>query len=254
MPTHFANLTGASTLKTRPFLLAHRIVDDLVANQATGVIHGNAGTGKTYAVQAALESLQDSDGAPVTTCALTFPSRPTMRMITDELLRALTGAAPPRSRNRFHLITTLTDLLSGPPRLVVVDEAQRLNSDCIELLRHLHDAPTTRFALLYVGGDGCWEVLSAEPMLRSRVFRRLPFHTLPRAKVPELIGQFHPIYAGVDAQVLLDIDDFYAHGTLRDWASFTHTAAQLCAETDRGGIDTEIIANAYTLLGGGAYA
>ena len=50
----------------------------------------------------------------------------------------------------------------------MIDEAQRLNGDCIELLRHLHDHPHTRFALLYVGGDGCWEVLSREPMLASR--------------------------------------------------------------------------------------
>ncbi|MFE9368064.1 AAA family ATPase [Streptomyces sp. NPDC006978] len=78
----------------------------------------------------------------------------------------------PTSRNRFDLTTKLVGLLATPMHLVVVDEAQRLNGDCIELLRHLHDHPKTRFALLYVGGDGCWEVLSKEPMLRSRVFRR----------------------------------------------------------------------------------
>jgi hypothetical protein len=38
------------------------------------------------------------------------------------------------------------------------------------------------------------------------------------------------MYADAAEELLLDIDDVYAHGTLRDWAVFTHTAAALCAE------------------------
>lgn len=85
---------------------------------------------------------------------LTFTSKPTMRLVAQELLKALTGSAP-RDRSRFYLIAALIDLLTGPPRLLVIDEAQRMNSDCLEQLRHLHDHPDTRFALLYVGGNGC---------------------------------------------------------------------------------------------------
>lgn len=212
MPRHFAGLAGAATLATAQFQLTARIVADLVACHATGVIHGAAGTGKTYAVEAALESLPRGGGpvARVTTCTLAFPARPTMRLVADELLRALTGTAVPHHRSRFYLTAALTGLLSGPPRLVVIDEAQRLNGDCIELLRHLHDHPDTRFALLYVGGDGCWEVLSREPMLRSRVFRRLPFQPLPRTQVPALIRSYHSIYGGAPDGLLLDIDDTYA--------------------------------------------
>ena len=162
MPQHFVNLPGAATLPTRQYQMTGQIIDDLIAESATGVVHGPAGTGKTYAVQAALERLRDAappgpPGSPgqVGVCTLAFPAKPTMRLVADELLTALTGAAPARSRNRFQLIAALTDLLSGPRRLVVIDEAQRLNGDCIELIRHLHDHPHTRFALLYVGGNGC---------------------------------------------------------------------------------------------------
>jgi adenosylmethionine-8-amino-7-oxononanoate aminotransferase len=111
MPRHFANLTGAATLPTSGLRLTARIVDDLITNLATGVIHGVAGTGKTYAVEAALEALCTgasggwAGGAgrrlPVTTFALAFPSRPTMRLVADELLKALTGTPAPTSRNRW---------------------------------------------------------------------------------------------------------------------------------------------------------
>lgn len=246
---------------------------------ATGVVHGIAGTGKTFAVEAHLERLRD-DRAPATpnpaagaepetkpetqrtiplsgaapqvvTCTLAFPSKPTMRLVADELLQALTGTPAPRSRNRFYLTAALIAELSGPQRLIVVDEAQRLNSDCIELLRHLHDHPDTRFALLYVGGDGCWEVLSREPMLASRVYRRLPFKRLETAGGPALMRGYHPIYHGADAALLADIDAAYGHGMLRNWAVFTRTALALCAAHGLDHDTAEVADNAYAKLGGG---
>jgi len=258
MPQHFVNLPGAATLPTRQYQLAGQIIDDLIAESATGVVHGPAGTGKTYAVEAALERLRDP-AAPgpvrssgnVSVCTLAFPSKPTMRLVADELLTALTGAAPAGSRNRFQLIAALTDLLSGPRRLVVIDEAQRLNSDCIELIRHLHDHPHTRFALLYVGGDGCWEVLSREPMLASRVFRRLPFTRLDRPSVPALMRRYHPVYESVSDTLLLEIEDAYGKGMLRNWAVFTHAAVSLCGTAGTGRITAEVAGNVYAKLGGG---
>ena len=255
MPQHFVNLPGAATLPTRHYQLTGQIIDDLIAELATGVVHGPAGTGKTYAVQAALERLRDAvpgpAGSQVSVCTLAFPAKPTMRLVADELLAALTGAAPPRSRNRFQLISALTDLLSGPRRLVVIDEAQRLNGDCIELLRHLHDHPHTRFALLYVGGDGCWEVLSREPMLASRVFRRLPFTRLDRPAVPALMRRYHPVYDGADEALLLEIEDAYGKGMLRNWAVFTHAAVSLRRKAGTGRISAEVAGNVYAKLGGG---
>lgn len=273
MPRQFVDLPGAATLATRQFQLVGQIIADLVEAGATGVIHGPAGTGKSYAVEAALERLREPDAdlgvadlgvaesgvsssvgrrAPaVASCMLTFPSRPTMRLVADELVQTLTGSTAPRSRNRFYLTTTLIELLSGPPRLVIIDEAQRLSSDCTELLRHLHDHPQTRFALLYVGGDGCWEALSREPMLASRVFRRLPFKKLDRAAIPALMRSYHRIYAGVGDELLWEVEDAYGKGTLRNWAVFTHTARTLCERSGREHLDAEIIDNVYAKLGGG---
>jgi type II secretory pathway predicted ATPase ExeA len=258
MPQHFVNLPGAATLPTRQYQLTGQIIDDLITELATGVVHGPAGTGKTYAVEAALERLREpaAPGGPdaagqVSVCTLAFPAKPTMRLVADELLTALTGAAPARSRNRFQLIAALTDLLSGPRRLVVIDEAQRLNGDCIELIRHLHDHPHTRFALLYVGGDGCWEVLSREPMLASRVFRRLPFARLDRPAVPALMRRYHPVYESVSDTLLLEIEDAYGKGMLRNWAVFTHAAVGMCGTAGTGRITAEVAGNVYAKLGGG---
>src|SRR5215218_1803695 len=89
MPTHFLGLEGACTLVTGQYQLATRIIDDLVEYTATGVIHAPAGVGKTFAVEANLERLRDSDAHRVITCSLSFPSKPTMRRVAAELVGAL---------------------------------------------------------------------------------------------------------------------------------------------------------------------
>lgn len=129
----------------------------------------------------------------VAQCSFTIESHPTMRKVLESIVTALTGDTPPESRNRFQLTRQLIELLAGPDWLLVIDEAQRLNSKCIEVIRTLHDHISTRFSLLLVGGDGCWEVLSKEPMLRSRITRRVPFQPLSRLIIPTLIGGYHPI-------------------------------------------------------------
>ncbi|MGH3098877.1 MAG: AAA family ATPase [Streptosporangiales bacterium] len=203
------------------------------------------GLGKSYAVEQAL-----TRDRQVAVCWASFPSRPTMRLVAATLFEQLTRT-PAGRRSRFTLTDELLETLRSHPRAVVVDEAQRLNKDCIEFLRYLHDDPRTRFALLLVGGDDAWAVLSREPMLRSRVYRRVALSPLSGPQVCELMGSYHPIYHGVNSELLLLVDDHFAHGNLRDWAAFTHSAAQLCAGHGRDRLDEEIAGNTFALHGGG---
>lgn len=122
------------------------------------------------------------------------------------------------------------------------------------MLRHLHDDENTRFGLLYVGGHGSWEVLSREPMLASRIWRRLAITPLDRDVVPEVIRSYHPMYDGADDELLHYIDDRFAHGIWRNWASFSATAHQLATRVGRTRIDEEIVTNAFALHSGGPVA
>jgi DNA transposition AAA+ family ATPase len=70
---------------------------------------------------------------------------------------------------------------------LVVDEAQRLTRHAMEVLRYFYDDPDTQLALLLVGGDGCWETISREPMLASRVYRQRRFGPFRSADVPSLM-------------------------------------------------------------------
>jgi DNA transposition AAA+ family ATPase len=244
---HFLQLDGATTIPTQQLLLTRRAVLDVSEARAMGAVHGDAGLGKTFAVEDAVASLD----APVVWTS--FPGRPTMRLVATTLVGLLSGAPPP-DRDRFYLTGMLLDELSHRRRLVVVDEAQRLNRECIEYFRHLHDHPRTSFGLLLVGGDGCWQVLSREPMLRSRIYRRVVFQPLSTRQVLEGIRTFHPIYKAVDDQLIVLIDDYFGHGNFRNWASFTRSAAALCRRHRRATVDEEIARNVFARHGGGVDA
>ncbi|MBA3745964.1 MAG: ATP-binding protein [Solirubrobacterales bacterium] len=242
---HYLGLTGARTMPTTALQLTQRAINDLVELQAMGVVYGPAGSGKTFAWQTAVDTVD------VPVCAVQFPSRPSMLRVAQVLLGRLSGRIPKGSR--FALSDELLDLLSERPRLVVVDEAQWLNRDCIEYVRHLHDDPATKFALLLVGGNGCWEVLEREAMLRSRLFRRVAFAPMSADAVLRVIPNYHQLYTGVDPELLLLIDDVFAHGYFREWATFTHTAQHVCEDRDTP-LDEAITRAVFALHDGGADA
>jgi hypothetical protein len=229
MARHFLDLAGAATLETESYLLAQRAVADAVDAGAMAVLHGDAGLGKTFAVEDALAVPR------LPLLWVSFPSRPTPRLIPATLLESITGRAT--RLDRFAIIRVLVEHLTQTPSIVVVDESQLLTSDCIELLRYLHDHRTTRFALVLVGGNGTWRVLSREPMLASRVYRRVRFQPLTRADVLAAIPAYHPLYAHAHPELIRLIDDLFAHGILRNWAAFTDSALRLARDVDRDELD-----------------
>jgi DNA transposition AAA+ family ATPase len=206
------------------------------------VLHGDAGLGKTFAVEDALAAPR------LPLLWVSFPSRPTPRLIAATLLEAATGRAS--RMDRFAIIRALVEHLIATPAIVVVDESQLLTSDCIELLRYLHDHRTTRFALVLVGGNGTWRVLSREPMLASRVYRRVRFQPLARADVLAAIPAYHPLFAQAAPDLIRLIDDLFAHGNLRNWAAFTDGALRLARDYDRGELDERLTRNVFALHGG----
>lgn len=217
----------ANTMATTSLQLTQRAVEDLVELEAMGVAYGPAGCGKTFAWQTAVQALD------VPVCAVQFPSHPTPLRVAQVLMAKLTGQRTPKA-SRFALSDDLVDLLCEQPRLVVIDEAQWLNRDCIEYVRHLHDEPDTRFGLLLVGGEGCWQVLSREAMLRSRLYHRVVFKPMTAEAVLRVVPQFHPLYEDAPLDLIAFIDERVAHGYFRAWATFTHAAERICRQRGQG--------------------
>ena len=120
MARHFLGLRGARTVATEHLRLTHHAAADVWAACAMGAVHGPAGLGKTVAVEDALASRRRGE-----VCWASFPSRPTMRLVSVELWATLSGEPAPRA-DRFALTARLVEELSTCRRMLVVDEAQRL--------------------------------------------------------------------------------------------------------------------------------
>jgi type II secretory pathway predicted ATPase ExeA len=236
---HFLDLAEARTLKTQEYQLTQRAVRDVAAHRAMGLIHGDAGHGKTFAVDEAVADLA------VRALWLDLPFGTSPKQLVEELFAAVSGAR--QSGTRAELERLLLEALSRRDVLLIVDEAQRLNYYCVEYLRYLYDLPAARLALVLVGGNGCWQLLRRYPMLRSRIWRRVEFRPLNADQVLRLIPSFHPLYRGVPVTVLREVDDRFAQGNLRNWAAFTKSATELMHEVGERELTPEIVANVFTL-------
>ncbi|MEV6544233.1 ATP-binding protein [Streptomyces sp. NPDC051665] len=152
-------------------------------------IHGGAGHGKTLAVNTCLRELEPGEDVR----RVTFRARPTARAVRYELFTALDlPGEPPRHPSEFDRL--LKNALAERPRTFLVDEAQWLNGEAFEYFRYLWDEPATRFAVVFVGGEGCHTVLRREPMLSSRIFIWQHFTRLTPDEVQQVIPLFHPVW------------------------------------------------------------
>jgi DNA transposition AAA+ family ATPase len=233
VPRHHLNLTGAATIKTPHYALTARLVPNIIEHAAIGAVYGEAGNGKTFACESALEKVK------IPKVELASLRRPTMKYLALSVLEGIT-----KVRHEGELMRLTEDLrvvLGERRRLIAIDEAQNLSTECFEYMRHLHDDPRTDFALLFIGGNRCWEVISRHPMLRSRIWHKVEFRPLSIAEVRTIMPRYHAVYADADMELLLEIDEELAHGNFRHWAACTKTAALICEKRKLETIDREIV-------------
>jgi hypothetical protein len=224
MEPHFLNLRGARLVKTPYWLLGRQAMQETVEARAIASITGPPGTGKSFLLCSVAPDLK------LPFVRVEFDHRPTMLSITSYLLFKLTGERPRGSKH--DLIEPLVTELGRFPRVLLVDEAQRLNRECLDHLRMLHDHIDTDFALILAGGQGCWEVLGKDPQLRRRIYRPVFFRPLTPDEVLALIPELHPIWRRVSDSYITLIDVEFAGGLLGNWAAITHTLQALVNTAD----------------------
>ncbi|MER5642777.1 ATP-binding protein [Kitasatospora sp. NPDC002227] len=240
---HYLNLTDARVVATEALRTTQDNIAATLQARAMMVLSGAAGNGKSFSVNATLRHL-----APRNTYRVAFRARPTPRDIRHELFRALALPGEPPLRP-IEFDTVLKDALARSFHVLVCDEAQWLSRECFEYWRYLWDDPATDIAVVFAGGDGCAKVLRREPMLASRVFiwqQALPL-TLP--EVLATIPAFHPMWDGVDADLITLVDKQAAHGNFRAWARITKHAADGLAAQGRTHVDEHLLRQVYQRLG-----
>lgn len=241
---HYLGLAGAQIVATDALVAMHDNLAEVIDAKAMMCVHGAAGLGKTLSVQASLREL-----APQSTYRVQFRARPTPRDVRHVLFDALgLGGHPPRRPIEFD--TLLKDVLAERFRVLVCDEAQWLSRECFEFWRHLWDDLHTNIAIIFVGGGDCYQVLSSEPMLSSRVYIWQEFRRLSTEQVLATIPAFHPIWADADPADIAFTDEHAAHGNFRAWAKITKLVGTALTRLGREQVDREVIGWVFSKLGG----
>ncbi|GAA4593273.1 hypothetical protein GCM10023194_57200 [Planotetraspora phitsanulokensis] len=217
---------------------------DVISARAMMCIHGNAGLGKTFAVNSSLRTL-----APELTHRIQFRDRPTPRYIRSMLFEALEiGGKEPRGPAEFDKL--LKSVLSEEFRIFICDEAQWLSTECFEYWRHLWDNKYTQMAVIFVGGGDCYRVLRREPMLSSRIFIWQEYRSMTINQIEDVMPDFHHIWEDVDSEDLKFVDKYAGHGNFRSWAKITvHTLLELNRSEQRI-VDRDLLKRVFKRLGG----
>ena len=185
------------------------------------LMDGPPGTGKTTTA-AYLIGQAVADGVP--TVYVAIPERPSPTELLRVLIEAISGT--PGVGSKHDMENETRALLKDHGGLIVVDEVQNLRRSGLQELRYLHDDSQTNVAMLICGWQAD-QVIRAQPDLNSRVRYRTGFQPLPRREVVGVARQLDTRLAETGDDVLLWIDDAYAHGILRNWNSIAVTARDL---------------------------
>jgi hypothetical protein len=216
---HYMGLPGARAMLTQASAETYaNLVTTLNADAGKGAImcvHGGVGLGKTFAVNSHLYDL-----APHTTLRIKVGSAKIQALRTALYKKLdLPGEAP---LNSTRCETVLKEALSDTPRVLVVDEAQWLDTRAFEFIRELWDDEDTRLAVVLVGAETCYQKLKNRPALDSRILVWQRYKPLTPAEVLTVIPEYHLLWADVPADELLWIDDVACHGNFRQWAKITY--------------------------------
>ncbi|WP_344333672.1 ATP-binding protein [Kitasatospora putterlickiae] len=235
---------GGTVVGTQAVRQVAEALGAAVAVDGVCCVFGDAGRGKTVAVQVGLGAVEPSR-------RVLWVQAPVRSSVT-ELRRAVFDALALGEHGRFPHRSAQADarVLSSlaVPAVLVVDEAQRLPVPCLEYLQGLCDHPGARLALVLCGA-GSERALRRLPQLASRVVAWQEVPRLPPAAVAETVSAFHPLWRVLTSQDLAWIDKRAARGTFRVWANLTTHLHTALAADFRTPLDRALLRGLFQRLG-----
>lgn len=220
LPPHAREITTTS------MRLFHDAVPGILAYGGVMITDGHAGLGKTLTVSRWLDQLEQPH------ITLNLGKSPRGNDVIDALAAALHVRLPAGAKTKTRQ-DIVADRLAAHPWVVAVDEAHELGVHGIHELRVLHDRPDASWTLLLVG-TGLLHLSKATKYqhMLSRTGAVVNFIPLSADELLDLLPAYHPLYRGVDPELLESVDDVMRQhrrgpGNLRAWSLFTRVACDL---------------------------
>jgi len=241
-------LIATSNVKRFKAFLA-LITDTSKMYSMMGVVTGLAGIGKTVSIKAYLDGLEPCahTGLPRST-KVTVKPRSTPKALAVEVAANLGDR--PRGRNIYEVADeAAAAAVRNDIDVLIVDEADRLNEDSFELLRHLFD--TTGCPVVVVGLPRILGVIDRHEKFASRVGLRMDFSPLEPKEVLKVVlpglvfphWEFDPGRAAdqeMGERILKMVGP-----SLRKLRNLLQTASQIAAAYEQPRITPDILNEAF---------
>jgi DNA transposition AAA+ family ATPase len=146
-----------------------------------GVVTGNAGVGKTIALQYYIETLTPREAIGLPACiTIKVAPKATAKAVATQLLTALQGQHG--RHNIYDLESSAVEAIRRHDLdLILVDEGDWLTVESFEMLRHLFDR--SGCPIVVVGLPSIWQVITRHEKFTSRVGMHLDFLPLTQEEL-----------------------------------------------------------------------
>lgn len=226
-PLHISGTESAAIVRTTHL---REVTVALTRRAVTGgavIVEGAPGLGKTFATHLVTDGL----GMPCHWVAM--PDRPKGKEMIARINQVITGRMPAKNRTEFDLLEETVRLLAGPPVVLVIDEAQHLQTGPLRQLRYLYDRPETTLLLVLVGADAGRSVSFRCPELESRIEAVIHFKPFSGSEMRAVLESYHPMFAKTGPEVMAYMWSALG-GNFREWAKVLKAALSLGIAPDEG--------------------
>ena len=248
MSRELPGLPGVTPVQTSCFARAQIVLRRAVEHRDIALLSGDAGCGKTYAVERFLTS-RTMDGLSHTW--LEMPPKPAPKEVVARTLEAITGSVNHRLP-QYALTDQLVEQLSGSGHVLIIDEAHNLKTQGLQQLRYLHQRGEFSWTLVLAGASLA-ETISGAMELATRADGLARFEPLSRAELLAALAAWHPLLAKSSPAMLRHVDQEWGRGNFRRWAKFLRTAIEFAPRMGVDHLTDKLVSAALTAQGADAW-
>jgi DNA transposition AAA+ family ATPase len=178
----------------------------LIESRDMGVIYGEPGVGKSITAAQITENWTKKGSLKVICTEADVGSTPLG--IAKKLISLITDLVPGNSAQAARIIENISNKHHFD--LIIVDEAERLNQKCLEMLRSIYDR--TKIPVLLIGMTDLLRHLRSHKKFYSRVSMVYHYEPLSYPQLSEYLGQLHPLLKDIDPVLEKELLDYiYQH-------------------------------------------
>ena len=196
-----------------PFIVTRQVKETasvchaLMETREMGVVYGQPGVGKTITAENIVRKWRERGYPRAVYAEVDVNTSPLGT--ASKLLRAMADLRPANASDAARIIENLTR--EQETELIILDETERLNRQCLEMVRAIYDR--TRVPVLLIGMPEVLRGLRSHKKFHSRIGIAYEYEPLSYEQLAEYLNLLHPLLLDIDPVAEKDLLEFIFKAT-----------------------------------------